>query len=139
MKPLHLLLFSLSLLLTFSSCKKEAGEGGNSSIKGKVHGQFYDNNLYAWVDSGYVPDVDVYIIYGSEPTFAERQRTNHDGTYEFKYLRSGKYQVYAYSRDSTGFYKFQANRFAAKIAIIENVEITKRKQTVEVLDINTIE
>lgn len=127
------------MLSILSSCKKEAGEGGTSSIKGKVHGQYYDKNFYVWVDSAYVPDTDVYIIYGSEPTFSERQRTNHDGTYEFKYLRKGKYQIYAYSRDSTGFYKFQVNKFAANIAIIKDVEITKRKQSIEVLDINTLQ
>lgn len=138
MKPIYLQLFSICFVLIFFSCKKEAGDGGTSSIKGKVHAKYYDKDFYSLASTSYAPDIDVFIIYGDESVFGERQRTTYDGTYEFKYLRKGKYRIYAYSRDSTGFYKNQVNKYSPEVPIIKNVEITKGKQFVEVSDIHVL-
>lgn len=130
------IIFSISLLLLFSNCKKEAGAGGTSSIKGKVYAKYYDKYFYVLTDSAYAPEVDVYIIYGNQSTFGDRTRTNYDGTYEFKYLQIGTYKIYAYSRDSTGFFMHQVNKFAPPVAVIKTAEVTRRNQNVTVPDIN---
>ena len=67
-------------------------------------------------------------IYGDDKTFSERIRSNYNGVYEFKYLRPGKYHVYAYSKDST----LQTN---ALIPIIKDIEITDKNQSVETPEI----
>ena len=139
MKPICLLQLSICLVLLFSSCKKEPGPGGTSSIKGKVYATYYDKSFYALTDSSYAPDVDVYIIYGGQTTYGNHQKTSYDGAYEFKYLRNGAYKIYVLSRDSTGLYKNQANRYAPSVAVIKNVDITKRNQTVQISDLHTIQ
>ncbi len=112
----------------FNSCKKEAGEGGTSSIYGKVYEKNYNSTFTVLLEEYYAQDVDVYIIYGDDKTYSERIRTNYDGTYEFKYLRKGTYHIYAYSEDST----LQTN---AKIPIIRDIEISKNYQEVEAPEI----
>ncbi len=138
MRSIHLQLFSICFLVIFSSCKKEAGQGGTSFIKGKVQAQYYDKTFSTLKDTGYAPNVEVYIIYGDMPSYGNHQKTNYDGTYEFLYLRNGSYKIYAYSQDTTGLYKYQVNIYSPLLSIIKNVEITKKKQTVEVPDINVI-
>ena len=138
MKSTYLGLIVIGFGLSFGSCKKEAGEGGTSSIQGKVHAKYYDKYFYALNYTSYAPDVDVYIIYGEDFTFSERQRTNYDGSYEFKYLRPGTYKIYAYSRDSSGLFKNQVNPDAPDVAILQNVDITKQKQTILAPDINIL-
>jgi len=123
------LFFPLLILVTLAfSCSKEAGDGGNSTIYGKLIA--YDYNAEFTDLKGIYPavDEDVYIIYGSDRSYSERVRSNYDGVYEFKYLRPGDYTIYAYSKDSTltlpsGIY-----------AVIRNVTITSNKQTVEAED-----
>jgi hypothetical protein len=139
MKSCHLLKICVLFLFIVSSCKKEAGVGGTSSITGKVYARYYNKNFSVLADSAYAPDVDVYIIYGDETTFAERQRTTYDGHFKFKYLEKGNYRIYAYSKDSTGAYKNFINQYAPDIAIIEEARITKRKETVEVPDIQIVQ
>ena len=135
MKSINLKLFSVCMLLIFSSCKKDAGIGGTSSIKGKVYATYFDKTFYTVKDSAYAPGVEVYIIYGGQSTFGSHQKTAYDGTYEFKYLQKGSYKIYAYSQDTTGRSNYQLNIYSPMLPIIKNVDITKRKQTVEVLDI----
>ena len=44
------------------------------------------------------PDQDVYLIYGSENTFYDDDvKTSYDGSFEFRYLQKGDYQIFAYS------------------------------------------
>lgn len=120
-------LIFLSLLLLFS-CSKEEGTGGSSSIYGKVLVKDYNSAFTVLQEEYYGPELDVYIVYGDDKSYSDRTRTSYDGTYEFKYLRKGNYQVFAYSKDSS----LQAN---ALIPVIKNVEITGRKQEVAVEDI----
>ncbi|MGQ0827241.1 MAG: hypothetical protein ACT4ON_02475 [Bacteroidota bacterium] len=139
MKANYLSVFLAGLLLLGTSCKKEAGEGGTSHIKGKIYANYYNKNFSVLADSGYAPDIDVYIIYGDNATFGERQRSNYDGTYEFKYLEKGSYRIYAYSKDSSGTWRNQVNQYAPDHAIIKEVKITKSKETVVVPDIRIIQ
>ncbi|MES2590704.1 MAG: hypothetical protein V4608_02380 [Bacteroidota bacterium] len=138
MKPLYLILLAFTIIFS-TSCKKEAGEGGTSHIKGKVYAKYYNKNFSILAGSAYAADIDIYIIYGDQYTFGERQRTSHDGSYEFKYLEKGSYKIYAYTKDSTGAYNNHVNQYAPDFAVIEQVEITKNKQTVEVPLINIVQ
>ncbi len=108
-----------------SSCSKEAGEGGNSSIYGKVLVKNYNSTFTLLKEEYYAQDEDVYIIYGDDRTYSDRVRTSYDGSFEFKNLRSGEYHIYCYSKDSS----FLTN---ALIPVIRDVTIESPKQSVEV-------
>jgi hypothetical protein len=124
------LIFStLVVLLLVSSCAKDAGEGGTSSIKGKVWGKYYNKTFTSLIGETYAPDKDVYIIYGDDATYGDKQKTCYDGSFEFKYLRKGKYKVYAYSLDTT------LTNPSTQFAVIAEVEITKNGETVVTNDI----
>jgi len=127
-KNLLILLVAFLPAVFFSSCKKEAGEGGTSSIYGKIMVRDYNSTYTVLEEEYYGQDIDVYIIYGDDKTYSERIRSNYDGVYEFKYLRKGIYHVYAYSEDST----LQTN---AMIPVIRDIEITKNNEEVEATDI----
>lgn len=95
MNKLMLILISSLFLI---SCNKEPGEGGTSSITGKV--KKYDvNSLGVVLAEYYSADEDVYIIYGSEDDiYDDKFATSHDGSYNFTNLTLGTYTVFAYSR-----------------------------------------
>ena len=42
-------------------------------------------------------DEEVYLIYGDDASYSERNRTGPDGFFEFRYLREGDYTIYVYS------------------------------------------
>lgn len=115
------------LLLT-AGCEKPEGEGGLATIRGRVLVKDYDKTYTILEDTYYAQDEDVFIIYGDEKSVGDRVRTTYDGWFEFPWLRPGTYQVYAYSKDST-------LQTLAKIPVIREVEITDRKQIVEVEEI----
>jgi hypothetical protein len=118
--------FIFLLVINFISCKKSAGEGGNSTIKGKLWVEDWNssftikNGEYA----GY--DEDVYILYGDAVSYSDKTKANYNGEFEFKYLRKGKYTVYVYSKDKT----LQSK--SGDVSIIKEVEITDKKQTVTI-------
>lgn len=93
MKNYFLIIFLL--ITSLYSCTKEEGEGGRSSISGKVHmTDVTGGNQGAY----YAPDYDVYIIYGDDnDVYDDDMKTNYDGSFEFKNLRKGNYRVYAYT------------------------------------------
>ncbi|HRS54800.1 MAG TPA: hypothetical protein P5250_08860 [Bacteroidales bacterium] len=122
-------LLLLLLLIIINSCQKEAGEGGQATIYGKVYVKDYNNNFTILKGEYYAPDKDVYIIYGNNRTYNDRTKTSYDGTYQFSNLRKGKYKIYVYSKDST------ATSPAGIIPIIKEVEITKRHEEYNVPDI----
>jgi len=126
LKKLLLLLAGLTVFLL--SCEKDPGEGGKSTIYGKVYVKDYNSTFTILQEEYYGPDIWVYIIYGDDRDYSDRILTSYDGTYEFKYLRPGTYHVYAYSKDST----LQTN---ALLPVIRDVEVPKKKQEVEVEDI----
>jgi hypothetical protein len=94
-----LILRNILLIATFFlfSCKKEAGEGGTASIKGRVWG--YDINTSGIItDSAEVQDARVYISYGDNTTVDDDTRSSHTGEYIFRGLQKGKYTVFTYSQ-----------------------------------------
>ena len=96
----------LSLLISFSSCEKDAGEGGTSVIEGQVYKIHTSQNfltgemdtLYYQLDSG----KDVFIIYSDNETevYDDKFETDYNGRYRFEFLRNGDYTLYTYA-DST--------------------------------------
>ena len=50
------------------------------------------------VDSYYAQDQEVFIIYGQQNnTHDDDVNTSYDGTFEFKYLNKGNYEIFVYS------------------------------------------
>jgi hypothetical protein len=127
---------ALLVILTvfaFASCKKEAGDGGNSSIQGKISREIrvvLDNPATA-IGTFPAADEDVYIIYGDHVSPDDRVQTNYNGEYEFLYLRPGKYTVYAFSADT--------NSVAVPwdedhMTVLQELEITDGEQTIVAAD-----
>jgi len=91
-------------VISATSCKKGPGDGGQTSITGKVFVERYIGNYHDSINDHWATEQDVYIIYGNDISYGNRTRTGPDGLFEFRYLRAGNYTVYVYS-DSTGVLK----------------------------------
>lgn len=115
----------LIIAVSFYSCKKGPGDGGRASIKGKVYTINYNSSFTVPQDSGYLGAQKVYLIYGDEIAVGDDQDSNNEGAYEFKFLRKGSYKVFVYT-------KTLANHIDS--AIVQEVEITDSKQTIELPD-----
>ncbi len=129
MKRSSRVFLSFLIFLVVLSCSKEPGIGGNSTIYGKIVA--YDYNAEFTTLKGIYPaaDEDVFLIYGDDYSYSQRIRSNYDGIYEFKYLRSGDYTIYVYSKDST-------LTLASEIyAVVKDITIDNNRQTVEVEEI----
>ncbi len=131
----YLLLPAIAFFIAMiASCDSGPGQGGQATITGKVYAKgnwnstctIYRDSADGWVPY-YVPDVEVYIIYGDEPTYGERVRTGPDGTFQFKYLRRGSYTVYTYSNDCTSLSGIET--------IYAKVEISDKKQEVNLTNL----
>lgn len=121
----HTQFYLLLLILFFISCKKPAGEGGTSTIKGQVWVEDW-NNAFTVKNGEYAgADEDVYIIYGDNAGYGDKVKASYDGTFEFRYLRKGKYKIYVYSKDKT-----LASQ-SGDTYVLQEIQITKNKQTVE--------
>jgi hypothetical protein len=121
-----LLQISLGLMLIFLfACKKEEGDGGKASIQGNIWVKKYNASGVVILGEYAGAYEEVFIIYGDEVSYGDKVEANPEGKYEFKYLRPGNYKVYAYSKDSLG------DVSASKFAVIKEVEITKKKETVD--------
>lgn len=119
-------LLIIGLVLFFTSCTKEEGVGGTSTITGKIYVKEYSQagNLLA---EYYGEEERVYIIYGDGTTYDDDFRTSYDGSFKFQYLNKGTYQVFCYSRCDTC--------ASGNETIIKEVEITNNNSTVELEDI----
>ncbi len=141
MRKVNILAATITGILLFSSlisCEKEAGEGGTSTISGKVTVYNYDNNGFQCCpDTFPARDQDVFIIYGGEgAVFDDDVKTTFDGTYEFKYLQKGKYRIFVYTEDSTGAYNGTAGtQYRPELPVFADVEITDKNQSVVVPEI----
>jgi len=124
---------AILIVFVFVSCKKEAGDGGNSSIKGKITRELRVvlSNPATAVGTFPAADEDVFIIYGDHVSPDDRVQTNYNGEYEFLYLRPGKYTVYAFSADT--------NSVAVPwdedhMTVLQELEITDGEQTIVAAD-----
>lgn len=119
------ILFLSLLCLSFFSCKKPAGTGGNSSIKGTVWVKDYSKSFVLQHEYPGV-DVEVYIIYGDDVTHGDKVNTNSNGEFEFKYLRKGNYKVYAIGDERIG-----SSSDVRDVAVSLDVSISQNKATVD--------
>ena len=122
-------LFLILVTLLSFSCKKEEGEGGTSTITGKVLVKKYNSDYTIKLGEYYAPDVDVYIIYGDDSIYSDDFKTGIDGWYRFEYLQKGSYTIYALSKDSTRM------SISNKIPVMKTVEIKENNSTVVVDDL----
>jgi len=128
--PKIYLLLMLFIPFLFSiSCKKEEGEGGTATIKGKVIVKICSDNFDTVYAQFPDEDRDVYIVYGNDDFYGDKVSTFYDGSYQFSYLRKGNYRIFAYSDDETG------ESVSGKIPVIQEVNIDKNGQVVEVPEI----
>jgi hypothetical protein len=122
----RLALSALPLVALLSACTNGPGPGGKSSIKGRLHATNVWNSNCAPITNGdeyFVPDEEVYIVYGDDPSYGERVRTSPDGTFWFRFLRVGTYKIYAYSND--------CDEPSGKSASMVTVDITEKNQEVD--------
>ena len=126
---------TLILVVFFvSSCEKEAGEGGTSTIQGSVYKlSTYYNVLTQQVDTiSYQLDSkkDVYIIYSDNENdfYDDNVETNWNGQYRFEYLRKGNYTLFVYS-DST-----DALNLSYEYPIFKHVKIDANNSTFNLSD-----
>jgi len=114
----------LSIVLFMTSCDKDPGEGGTSTINGEVYKifTFQNPNTGNWDTSYYQLDAgkDVFIIYSNNQSeiYDDKFETDYNGRYHFEYLRNGEYTIYTYA-DST-----DASNVRYDYPIFRNVKIT---------------
>ncbi|MDR0683256.1 MAG: hypothetical protein LBG15_15660 [Dysgonamonadaceae bacterium] len=97
-----LLLFLIFVL--HSSCNKDEGLGGTSSLEGYVYKvEHYDDHFSFRTDTFPAVKEDVYLIFGdNDDYFGDDVDTDQNGFYRFDYLRKGNYRVYAVSDYADG-------------------------------------
>ena len=115
------------LSVIFYSCNKIEGEGGTSSITGKLI--VNDINSFGTVQATYAgADEDVFIVYGKDnTTYNDKVSTSYDGTYRFDYLTPGTYKLFSYSKCDTC--------DSGVIEVMVEAVITDKKQVVNATDI----
>jgi hypothetical protein len=126
---LLIVFFTALALFLCTSCEKEEGIGGTSSISGKIFVRQYNSNFTILTEKYYATNEDVFIIYGNEQIYGDKTSTTYDGTYRFDYLREGKYTIYAYSEDSAN-YPTQH-----EIPVIIEIEISGKNKEIVAEDI----
>jgi hypothetical protein len=77
----------------------------------------------------YAQNERVYLIYGEKSTYDDNFKTSFDGTFKFKYLREGKYKIFAYSADST------QRSPSGRMPVIREVEIRKSGEHITLPDL----
>jgi hypothetical protein len=94
-------LLLLVVIFLFSNCEKVEGVGGNSSISGRVIYKVYNSNFTTFRGAVPAKDEDVFILYGNSQGVSNRERTDFEGDFIFRYLYPGKYTIFLYGKDST--------------------------------------
>ncbi len=122
--------FILGLLLSLFACEKGSGEGGQAKLSGTVLNINYNGNFTIKRDTFPAAEANVYIIYGGDENefYGDDVKCDHNGYFEFDYLREGDYIVYTYSKDTTLNYDLTSE----KIALFRKATISSSKQHVDV-------
>lgn len=115
-----------ALLATIVGCTSLPGDGGTSTLQGKVYVERY-NEAGILYQEYYGGEVRVYLVYGDNVGFDDDTRTSYDGSYKFQFLRKGTYTVYAYSDCLT---------CDGSVEVMKTtIDITDNNEVVEVPDI----
>ncbi|MBA3899885.1 MAG: hypothetical protein H0X62_06690 [Bacteroidetes bacterium] len=119
-----------AIIFSFSACKKEPGAGGRGSIKGKLYSGNINSPEFEITPECVEPEERVYLVYGDKlDGYDKDTRVSHDGTFEFKHLRKGTYQVFAYG------YNPELPSSSGSNPVIKQVEISDARETAEVNDL----
>jgi hypothetical protein len=129
MKNKYLVVAVLLIAIGFYSCSKDEGYGGLGKISGKVYG--YDvtssGNIRA---EGYMGEVKIYISEHNNPNYFDDINTSYDGSFQFRFLNKGSYDLWVYSDCDTCVWKQKYE--------IKAVDISSKKQAVTVEDFKII-
>jgi len=132
MRKFLCLLFSATVIFIFSSCNKDEGLGGSSSVQGYVYNIVHRaDNLKA--DTIPAVGEKVYIIYSdneNDPVADKDVDTNLNGMYNFQFLRKGSYIVYALST-----YPEELNK--EKVAEMQHVSVGSGTTSVDPIYIHS--
>ncbi len=120
-KPALLLCAGIVLLPLLSGCRKDAGEGGLATVRGTVWGRDLDQDGFLKTE-GLLGDQRVFIGAEGEAAHFETTRSSYDGSFEFRGLRKGTYDVWAFSRCDTCALE--------DTAVLRGVTVDSRKETV---------
>ena len=122
----QLIIVCLLISVFFSACSKEEGYGGLATIRGKVFGKNF-NSSGALVAQGYVSDFKVYISKHNDPNYFDKVDSSYDGSYQFKFLYPGTYDVWVYGDCDTCVWD--------QVYALKTIEIKTKRETAEVEDL----
>ncbi len=124
----YIFTIGIGMLLLFSQCQKEAGDGGLATIKGSVIKE-YRAVLNNPLNSVQLPalDQEIYIVYGDDISPSDKVVTDYKGDFSFSGLRKGDYTIYTDSQDTSA----TATAALSNMAIVSKVKITERDQVKE--------
>ena len=112
-------------------CKKDPGAGGKASIKGRIYVKDYNTAVTTLLSEYYGAGENVYICYGESQAASNDVNSGSDGSFEFKYLRTGHYTVFVMTRDTSIKYSGADTEIPLKFS----VDISSKK---EIKDLGTI-
>lgn len=118
--------FIIAVIATtlFFSCKKQPGLGGLATIKGKIYGTDVTSSGTVR-DSGYLGNQTVFISAAGDTYSFDDVKSSYDGTFQFKFLQKGNYDIWTYSNCDTCLWK-------QKKVLLPSINISGRKETVDV-------
>jgi hypothetical protein len=117
----------MCLLFAAVACKKVEGQGGTSSISGRVYIKEYDA-FGEIVQEYYAAEERVFIIYGEEDNvYDDDFRTSFDGSFKFDFLTKGSYKIFVYEDC--------LSCPSGERAVIEEIMISKNKSAIVLPDI----
>lgn len=92
-------LLAAAVITITTGCKKEEGEGGRSSISGRVIEQEMHSCVFPDSIKHEQPRYDerIYIVYGDQSeVYDDDMRTDYLGRFHFQFLRKGTYTIFTY-------------------------------------------
>lgn len=125
-KTLQLCALTTIVGLFFNSCKPEEGLGGKAQVTGKIQLKRYCKADASLIDEIPFADQDVYLVFGSDPSYGDKVKTSYDGTFMFRYLQPGDYSVFYYCdsilkggelKNSVRSQKFNVSKSATNVAV----------------------
>jgi hypothetical protein len=127
----YIFIAAMGMILLFTQCQKEAGDGGLATIKGVINREYrtvLSNPSTAMEEQLPAMDQEVYIVYGDNISPDDQVVTNYEGAFSFTGLRKGDYTIYTYSQDTAA----TATAVLSNMAIVAKVKITERDQVKEI-------